>query len=61
MVKRLNIDEDWNLEKESDFDTNEDVGYEQENIKDGLSQPSKGHHLAAIWILLCILQYFYFF
>ncbi|XP_014496610.1 origin of replication complex subunit 1A [Vigna radiata var. radiata] len=40
-------DEDWGLDKESDSDTDEDIGYEEENTKDGLSQPSKGHHLAA--------------
>ncbi|KAL2332171.1 hypothetical protein Fmac_019752 [Flemingia macrophylla] len=40
-------DEDWNHDKEPDSGTDEDVEYEEENIKNAQSQPLTSHQLAA--------------
>ncbi|KAB1227670.1 Origin recognition complex subunit 1 [Morella rubra] len=40
-------DEDWNIQKDSDSNTDEDIGYEEESIKNLISNLSPAHQLAA--------------
>ncbi|KAL1345252.1 hypothetical protein HN51_019025 [Arachis hypogaea] len=45
--EEIDSDEDWNVSKESDSDTDDDIVYEEENLKNTRSQPSTSHQLAA--------------
>ncbi|KAB2606158.1 origin recognition complex subunit 1-like [Pyrus ussuriensis x Pyrus communis] len=46
-VKRILSPKDWKVGKDSDFDSEEDMDYDEESIKSTLAKPFRAHELAA--------------